>query len=283
MWNRPFVILAALAIASNAFAAGSSPPHSTTPPGPPQVAAPGVVKAVVVRSWGYGSSVLVWDYLNANWSSYGTIPIFIDSSTLQDVPSVTLSVLENSGADVVIVSDPAGVVRPWTAPEIAALNSYADQGHPLIGTYALLQWEVTDNRALAPLWGLRPDLGYNAGFDYPAAPSAQIFSPLHCLFVGIVNPLDVGGFPYVQLPLDGSWDPADLAGATFLARSENGHNIVTEYVSGNHHAYYISYMPEYQSGTDFDATQYLYDAIVCNFRATPVARATWGRIKTLYR
>ena len=225
---------------------------------------------------------LVWDYLNANWSLYGSVPIFIDSNTLHDVPSFTLSDLQNSGADVVIVSDPAGHFRQWTAAEANALATYASQGHPLIGTYLLFEYGGVDNRMLAPLWGLRSDLAYNTD-EIDSATAADILSPGDCLFTRIADPLDQGGYPYVQVPVDSSWDPSDLGGATFLARSQDGRNIVTSYSSGNIRATFISYMPEFQDGSQSDATQYLYNAIVCPFPVTPVATSSWGRIKTLYR
>ena len=102
------VLIAALALAGSAHAVSVSPPASSAPPGPPHPSLPGTVRAIVVKSWGGGSGGLVWDYLNLNWSSYGTIPISIDSSTLHNVQSFTLQNLVDSNADVVIVSDPAG-------------------------------------------------------------------------------------------------------------------------------------------------------------------------------
>jgi hypothetical protein len=278
------VALAVILCASHAMAQGTTPPLGPASPRLPVKAPLVAVKAVVVRSWGFNTSgSLVWDFLNNNWSAYGSIPIFIDYSSLHDVSSFTLTDLENSGADVVIVSDPAGGVKQWTPAEVAALASYAALGHPLIGTYAMMQWGDVDDRTLAPLWGLRSDLAYNNNVEFGAAPSAEILSPADCLFNGIVNPLDRGGYFLVQVPTDGSWDPADLAGASFVARSADGHNVVTTYTNGNLHACYISYMPEFQSGGDFDATQYLYNAIVCQFGVTPTVKSTWGRLKATYR
>lgn len=283
MRRSPVLVALALLFAVRVSIAGTtSPPPASAPHQVPVVAAPGAIKAVVVRSWGAGSVQLAWDYLNANWSAYGSIPIFIDATTLHGTTTITLAELQNSGADVVIVSDPAGGGQLWTAAEAAALGTYASQGHPLIGTYLLLGFQGVDNRALAPLWGLRSDQDYNAD-EVPSAPSADILASSSCLFSRIAPPLDQGGYPFVQVPLDGSWDPADLAGAVILARSPDGRNVVTSYSSGNLQATYISYMPEYQDGSQFDATQYLYNAIVCPFAATPATRSTWGRVKSLYR
>jgi len=53
-------------------ATGASVHRSTAPSGT-------TITGVVVKSWGGCSSAsLIWDDLNANWSSYGTIPISID-------------------------------------------------------------------------------------------------------------------------------------------------------------------------------------------------------------
>jgi hypothetical protein len=277
------LVFASLLAATGSIAAGLNPPASTVISGPQQPAGPGVIRAVVVKSWGGGSGSLSWDYLNNNWSLYGSAPIFIDYTSLHAVPSFTLADLENSGADVVIVSDPAGGLLPWSAAEVAALSSYAGQGHALVGTYLILAYSNIDNRALAPLWGLRSDIGYNTA-DVTSATSAEILSPSSCLFTRISPPLVQGGYPHVQVPAaDLSWDAPDLAGAAFLARSSDGRNVVTTYSNGVSQATFISYMPEYQDGSQFDATQYLYNAIACPFSPTPAAKASWGRLKALYR
>ncbi len=63
--------------------------------------------------------------------------------------------------------------------------------------------------------------------------------------------------------------PATRRPSTSKSRTARRSPRVTEYSAGNHRAYYISYMPEYQSGSAADATQWLYDAIVCAFSVTP--------------
>jgi len=282
--------LFSLLAASPSTAVETTPPSTGAGPSPgaaprPTGSAAAGVTAIVVRSWGSESVALVWEYLNTHWPSYGTTPVFIDYSSLHSVSSFTLADLENSGADVVIVSDAAGAVLQWSAAEVAALASYADQGHPLVGTYVLFQWGPADDRMLAPLWGLRSYLEYNSTFPFPipAAASADILAPSSCLFSRIAGPLDQGGYPYIQAPLDGSWDASDLAGASFVARSPDGRNVVSAYSSGNRYATYISYMPEYQDGSQFDAVQYLYNAIVCRFAITPTLKSSWGRLKAAYR
>jgi len=242
----------------------------------------GSVKAIVVRSWRFQGAI--WQYLSDNWSQYGTTPIQIDDQTLLGVGSFTLQQLEASGASVVIVSDPAGGLMQWTAQEVQDLEQYARQGHDLIGTYLLFQYDQVDNRALAPLWGLRPDLAYDTGSPPPAAAATTpLLVPSHCLFARLTDPLPQGGWPFVEAPVDGSWDPDDLAEATMLARSADGHNIVTEYLGPGYRASYISYMPEYESQAHAPSVQFLYNAIVCAAGPTGATSGTWGQLKSLYR
>jgi hypothetical protein len=88
----------------------------------------------------------------------------------------------------------------------------------------------------------------------------------------------------VHLPTDQSWDPADLAGAEFLARSADGRNVVTGYDTGMYRALYVSYMPEYvPDGSHFESMQLLYDAIVCNRAPTSARRASWGEVKARFQ
>jgi hypothetical protein len=229
----------------------------------------------------YSDRLLVWQHLNDNWALYGATQVVIDHTTLHEVGSFTLADLEAIGADVVIVSDPAGGLRQWSGSEADALRAYAEAGHNLVGTYLLYQWDVIDNRALAPLWGHRSDIAYGS---VEADPSTDILAPEHCLFVDITDPLDLGGYASVGLPADDlSWDDADLAGADIVGRSGGGNNVVTSYDAGGYQAYYISYMPEYQDGSAFEATQWLYNAIVCAPPATPTTKVSWGTVKETFR
>ena len=55
--------------------------------------------------------------------------------------------LQKSGGNVVIVSDPAGGQRQWSATEVAALATYAQAGRDLVGTFLLLLPEYQDGSA----------------------------------------------------------------------------------------------------------------------------------------
>jgi hypothetical protein len=93
-----------------------------------------------------------------------------------------------------------------------------------------------------------------------------------------------GGYHSVQFPAgDHSWDFEDVGVADIVARSQFGRNVVTSYDAGPYHAYYISYMPEYQHGEYVEAAQWLYNAIVCTPGPISVDPASWAEIKAGYR
>jgi len=106
------------------------------------------------------SPLAVWDNLNVNWSNYGSVPIEIIYSdpTLCGCAKVTYAALVASEADVVIVQNSGGGNQQWSGDEMVALQTYANEGHRLIGTYKASQHSSPDNRGLAPLFGLRSDL-----------------------------------------------------------------------------------------------------------------------------
>jgi hypothetical protein len=275
----PLLLFLMLLVLVTQTAADTSPPASAEPSGPQTEYRDDAVTAVVVKSWGTGSGSLIWQYLNDSWNLFGSVQVVIDHTSLHDVSSFTLEDLQANGADVVIVSDPAGGFDQWTADEVAALQAYAEQGHRLVGTFLLFQWMDFDNRGLAPLWGLRSDLDYNT-MQIDAEPSTHIIDSTHCLFCRISEPFEMGGWPFVQVPVDdSSWNDGDLAGAVMLGRSTNGRNVVTGFDAGNYQAYYISFMPEYLSGTTWEAVQWLYNAIVCGEVPSPTERVTWGTLK----
>lgn len=285
------VILMVVSASSSRAADDTNPPSGSAANSLGTPCPPGAVKAVVVKSY---DSPFNWDTINQEWSAYGSVPVCIDFESLRNVKTVSLDDLIASGADVVILGDPAGYRRTWTVQDMEALQAYAHLGHNLLGTYLVFYWDhdgvhANDNRLLSPLWGIRQDIDYqNVGQplgETRAAPSADILAPLDCVFERIADPLDFGGYPEVQLPTDGSWDEADLAGATFLARSDDGHNVVTAYRPGRYQAIFISYLPEFATGmgNQQESYQLLYNAILCAADATPAFPSSWGRMKVRYR
>jgi len=216
------------------------------------------VTAIIVKSWGNNP---VWADLNANWSTYGTIPISIDYTTLIR-SDFTYADLINSNADVVILSDPAGGMQQYSSAEVAALALYVKARHSILGTYLMFQFQTDteniDNRALAPIFGLSSSLSYTfVGISNEFTKVAKA-----CLFNKIPGPVaKSNGYPWSQVPSSGSW-MGNLGAASARAESDNYAAVISGYHKESATAIYISSMPEYQTigGND---EQFLYNAITC--------------------
>ena len=237
--------------------------HATEPGSPL-----GPIKAVVVRDWGgCSSSSLPWDDLNANWSNYGSVPIEIDYSdpALCDSATVTHAALVANGADVVIVQNSAGGLQQWSGDEIAALQTYLNEGHRVIGTYATFLNGSTDNRGLAPLFGLRSDLTYNT---VGLTPTYTVTGQQDSLFHNLGGAYTSSGLSSSQVDTDdGIWTAGDLAGAAIVASTTDNKAVATYYDAGPYDAVYISSGPEFPVG-DQDK-QFIYNAIVNNLSVPP--------------
>jgi hypothetical protein len=235
--------------------------------------APGgtMIDAVLLKSWGNcGASSLIWDSLNTNWQSYGSIPIHVDYSFpgLCDAgDEITLSKLEASGADVLIISNPSGRPTLYSAAEAQAIREYANEGHNLIGTYLLVAFrgtdgETYDNRVLAPLFGLTPGVKYTGG-HVKIRPIYVERTPSSPLFRGVGNPYESLGFEYSQTPADGAWSDNELTTAELVARTGDTRAAILVQQASASRSYssvYITNMAEYQGSTTDE--QFFYNAII---------------------
>ena len=231
------------------------------------------IKAVVVRSWGGCSSgSLPWGDLNANWSTYGSLPISINFSNpalcagLSPV-TITYANLVASGANVVILENPAGGNQQYSTSEIAALKQYAQAGHDLIGTYATFEYASTYNNAgLAPLFGLPASITFDPA-TVAVTPTYSVSETTNLLFTGIGSSYASGGYAQSQVPTDGVWGSEDLNGARFVAKTSDNLAAITVYDQGKYHAIFISSMAEY-TGNAADE-QFFYNAITYTQRSYP--------------
>jgi hypothetical protein len=202
----------------------------------------------------------MWEDLNANYSSYGSIPISIDYAN-PDLcgDTFTLAALEASGADVVILSDPAGGLINYTRDEVAALKQYAAEGHNVIGTYLTFAYPdgPIDNSALARLFGLKADDGWTGG-DRNVNPT-YTWRRAGALARNLPNSYASNGYPYSQRPGDRVWSRHDLKGAKIVGINPNGDAAITLYNGAAYNAIYIANMPE-SGGTEDE--QFLYNAII---------------------
>jgi hypothetical protein len=225
----------------------------------PGHAAGEVIEAVVVKSWGGCSPPsLIWDSLNATWQDYGDVPIHIDYSYpgLCDYGPVTYRTLLESGADVVIVSDPSGNPWQWSQDEVRALDRYVRAGHTVIGTYLLLSSGGYDNRALAPIFGLPATPSYS---NQEVTPTYNVLEPSNPLFAGLPDPYVSVGYNKSQTPSDGSWDAGDLTGARYVGMTDDSAAAILVYERTSYTAVYVTSMPEFNGGTQDH--QFFYNAI----------------------
>ena len=203
----------------------------------------------------------MWNDLNSNWSQYGSIPIHIDYSdpALCDGLPITLAALEANGADVVILSDPAGGGQQLELSEMMALRQYALEGHDVFGTYLVFHWADVDNTTLALLFGLRGTTQWLEG-EVPVTPTYIERNPAYPLFRNVGNPYVSLGYPFAQTPASGQWSPGALQGAVPVGGTADRKSIITTYRPGPYDAVYIGNFPEYNGGTADE--QFYYNAII---------------------
>ena len=258
--NLPAASLFVLAMifATTAFAQDATPPkplvsgHYSENANSGKLSAK-TVKAIIVKSWGDNP---VWADLNTNWSTYGSIPVSIDHTTLIQ-SDFTYQDLVNSKAKVVIMSDAAGGTQQYSSAEIAAIRKYANKGHEVLATYATFEYATIDNRSLAPIFGLSSSLTYDTT-DISGAFKKAVRG---CLLKKIPGQWQSLGFNYSQIPQSGYWK-GHLKKTKAQAVSDSYEGVITLYTAATYTGVYISNMPEYQN-VGGDDEQLLYNAITC--------------------
>jgi hypothetical protein len=214
------------------------------------------VKVVLLKSWGVTS---VWEAMKTNWQNFGKIPVTIDDSTYID-SDFTYQDIVKSKANVIVISDPSGGGKQYSAAEISAVSKYARKGHTVLGTYAVFQYGSTDNRGLAPVFGLSSKIDYNT----TQVGISNLFKKIktkECLFKGISGKSwQSDGYPYTQVPATGVWK-GHLGKATAVAQSDEYVGVVTLYAAATYSSVFVSNFPEYNGGTDDE--QLLYNAVTC--------------------
>jgi hypothetical protein len=213
-------------------------------------------KAVVVKSWNSTESALIWPHINAYWWKYGNTEVTIDDSSLIDVQSFTLQDLINSGADVIILSNPAGANKQYTQSEIQAVTDYCYAFHNLLGTHEVFQSSLCDNRSLARLFSFEETIQY---YSTEVSPIYYYQNSTTYLFNNMIEPYISNGYAYSQVPGMGNWITSGVRYAEVVGLTQDTSAIITQYHTGAFWSVYISSMPEY-FGDSLDA-QFLYNAI----------------------
>ena len=211
------------------------------------------VNAVIVDSFGTDEPILsCWDDLNSVWQEHGTIPIHIDTESLNKY-GITYQDLVESKADVLIISCSAAVSREYTNEEITAIWRYTLEGHGLIATAGTLYEYTPNNNKLAPIFGIREDTSFTITFI--AGSNLNILDSQHPLFINIPSPYPVAT-GVAACPSDYSWDPDDLLGGTYVAMSDADEGAIIVH----NRAVFVSHWVGYMSNNhDF---QLMYNAIV---------------------
>jgi hypothetical protein len=215
------------------------------------------LKVVLLRGWGFTTG---WSDLKTEWPKFGNIPLIIDDTTYIG-SAFTYADLVNSKADVIVLSNPAGGSQKYSSDEVAAVERYVSEGHPVLGTGLVFEWSGVDNRSLMPLFGLNRNQSYTQ-----ASADSKTFLPVGtpgCLLAHLPTPWRSQGYDHAQAPQTASenWTPSSLDLATVVAQSDNRTGIVTFYNAGTYEGVFISIWPEYYGG--INDLQLLYNAVTC--------------------
>jgi hypothetical protein len=257
----PVCLALAILFAVQSSAQESSPPVSMQEearlPGKPEIDSPAKsVHALLLKSWGTTS---VWTDLKTNWSKYGKIPVTIDDSTYIN-SDFTYQDLVNSKANVLVISNPSGNFQLYSPAEIAAVIKYAKKGHTVIGTYLVFQYSSTDNRGLAPVFGLSSKTDYNTtvvSISNQFQRKAQV-----CLLKGIPgSSWQSQGYAATQTPVPSMSWTHHLGKAKGVAEVDSFLGVISLYKAKTYTGVFVSNFPEYFGGTDDE--QLLYNAVTC--------------------
>jgi hypothetical protein len=131
-----------------------------------------------------------------------------------------------------------------------------------------LQEYGIDNRGLAPLFGLNPDISY---IYLPVSPTYSFLEAGNPLFNHLSAPYASSGHNYSQVPDSGTWSAAALDGARIVGINADQTATILAYDAPTYRAIFITSMPEYHGGTA--DKQFFYNAILYRYEVfLPVLR-----------
>jgi len=225
-----------------------------------------VVIAVVLDSWGtdYGYNAL-WDYLNTNWATYGIMPIIIDYTSLNK-EDITLADIEATQADVLIISDAWEYGYGWefADSEIEAIETYVRSGHGIIatsGTFNTMDGMAPNNRKLADLFGMNPDIEYRWG-TYTSG-TFDLLTPRHDeLWRNIPDPYLSDSILTIYPYPSSDWTIQGVTTGWIEALSTDHYATVITSDAITHKAVYFTGMLEYIGQYNENNRQLFYNAIV---------------------
>ncbi|UCD92318.1 MAG: hypothetical protein JSV43_08915, partial [Methanobacteriota archaeon] len=231
------------------------------------------VQVYVLDSWGTDfSSQAPWDYLNANWASLGSVPVYVDYQRFNK-ESISYQELVDSYADVLLISssrsgrmdNPVAAGYYFTDDELDAIVRYVQDGHGIIGTGLTLDSDKLPKHGhiLGPIFGLNQGnlYTYIGGMKnlYVVDPGEN-----HPLFTNInefYNTGDVTTMSPGFLGIAENWTAGHLAGGEYKALSTPTENAaVIAYEPGAYNSVYITNFVENNSVAN--DRQLLYNAMI---------------------
>lgn len=167
------------------------------------------IKVAVIDSMGTQDPQF-WNYLQANWPSYGSIPIAVDTTTLAR-SGFTYADIVSTKANALDIS--CGM-REYTTQEIAAIEQYLQGDRGIVGT-CTISTTAPGNAPLAGLWGISD----SSPFTYYSVAPVTPTSPSNPLFRNVTLPYNPGFIVGTSPSNDLSWDAGDLTTGTYAGVS----------------------------------------------------------------
>jgi hypothetical protein len=221
----------------------------------------------------------IWGDLNSRWSAFGDTPVQIDYTSLAG-SGWTVPQLEATGADVLILSNPAFLT--YSAADIAAVKAYVEAGHGLIISYGKFR---SEDRRLAPLVGLSEDIRLGTA-TFSNGITFDVGQPESPLFTDVQEPYRTG-VQFMAVPsTDGlTWSIADgVVVAEALAPSGNavGRGLVLARDAGAYRGLYFShYIEDKSDGANQQDMQVFYNGLLWTAGLPEPTTGLLGIISTL--
>ncbi len=198
------------------------------------------------------SSSLVWTYLEAHALDYGDCNISVTTI------GSNFNLASLTAYDIIVLSDPSGGGRTYSAGEAAAIRAYLTGGNGgALATY-LLKYSSSDNSGLADLFGVTASaLTASPG---TISTGGKVIDATHPLADYLPATFTLVSFTAEQ-GISGGWAAATLAsGADFIIQG-SGQSSVIAYEAGTWRSVWFTGMVDYASA-GVDSRQSLYNAIM---------------------
>ena len=217
----------------------------------------------VVRSQGTSTQAAknTWNYLNANWNSFGNDQVIIDywNLAMSGLDYATISgqfpkpdtlVISSSGGYINGVTPPGG---QFTDVETAAIEQYTLEGHGLILTGTVFNERIPNNNDLTGLVGIT-DQTY-VRYEPVTTMDIETWCAGNPLVQGVSDPFTLP-FNSTMTPTDTSWATGDISTGDYCARSPGQEAAIVI----NKGVYMMSFAAERTPNND--VYQLLYNAMV---------------------